>query len=67
MARTIGYTIAYGNQKYIQNSQFKYRTAPLRPTFRKKRGGCNNEDLRFRLAVKPPPLPSNKFAYSVVR
>ena len=24
----------------------------LRPTFRKKRGGCNNEDLHFRLAIK---------------
>ena len=46
-----------------------YRTAPLlrppflRPTSRKKReGGRNNEDLRFRLAVNPPP-PSPTFAY----
>ena len=30
----------------------------LRPTFRKKRGGGrNNEDLCFRLAVKPPLIP----------
>ena len=44
-----------------------FRTAPLlrppflRPTlyFQKKGGGWgrNNEDSRFRLAVKPPPLP----------
>ena len=32
----------------------------------KEGGGRNNEDLRFRLAVKPPPL-SHEFAYSVVR
>ena len=49
-----------------------YHTAPqlrppfLRPTFRKKEGGHNNEDLRF-LAVKPPPPPSHEFTYSVVR
>ena len=41
-----------------------YRTAPLvRPPpfatyFQEKEGrGRNNEDLRFRLAVKPPPSP----------
>ena len=53
---------------------YMYRTAPLlrppllRPTFRKKRGGGrNNEDLRFRLAVKPPsPLPRIRVLCSVV-
>ena len=50
-----------------------YRTAPLlRPPLfatyfqEKEGGGRNNEDLRFRLAVKPPP-PSHEFTYSVVR
>ena len=50
---------------------YMYRIVPLlrppflRPTFRKNRGGgCNNEDLRFCQAVKPPP---HEFAYSVVR
>ena len=50
-----------------------YRTAPLlrpphlRPTFMKKRGGRNNEDLRFRLAVKPPPpLPRIRVLCSAV-
>ena len=49
-----------------------YRTAPLlrppplRPTFRKKRGGGrNNEDLRFHLAVKPP-LPRIRVLCSAV-
>ena len=41
-----------------------YRTAlllrlppPFATYFQEKGGGHNNEDLRFRLAVKPPPLP----------
>ena len=35
-----------------------YSPPLLRPTSRKKRrGGRNNEDLHFRLAVKPPLLP----------
>ena len=45
-------------------AQYVYRTAPLlRPLlfatyFQEKEGGRrNNEDLRFRLAVKPPLLP----------
>ena len=44
----------------------QYRTAPLlRPPLfatyfqEKEGGGRNNEDLRFCLAVKPPPHPTN--------
>ena len=44
-------------------------TPPLFATYFQEKeggGGRNNEDLRFRLAVKPPP-PSHEFVYSVVR
>ena len=30
---------------------------PFATYFQEKEGGRNNEDLRFRLAVKPPPPP----------
>ena len=48
-----------------------YRTAPLLrpPTYfqEKEGGGRNNEDLRFRLAVKPPPpLPRIRVVCSAV-
>ena len=37
---------------------YMYHTAPLlRPYFQEIEGGRNNEDLRFRLTVKPPPPP----------
>ena len=32
----------------------------------KEGGGCNNEDLRFRLAVKPPPPPRIRVLCSAV-
>ena len=37
-----------------------YHTAPLlRPYFQEIEGGRNNEDLCFRLTVKPPPPPKH--------
>ena len=38
-------------------------TPPLFATYfqEKEGGGRNNEDLHFRLAVKPPPLPPTNF------
>ena len=57
------------------NNQRIYRTAPLLrpPPFatyfqEKEGGGRNNEDLRFRLAVKPspPPLPRIRVLCSAV-